>query len=246
MKTTNILLTVSYDGTDFFGYQVQPNKRTVQSELENAILKLTGESVKTVASGRTDSGVHALGQKVNFKTASTIPPTKFCEALNALLPGDVKVLSSKKVSDNFNARYSAKQKTYSYQCYFSKFNEPLKDRYAVKIPYQVDFNLINSACEILQGTHDFKCFLASGSSVKDTVRTIYKAKAVKVKGGVKFTFTGNGFLYNMVRIMVGTLLAIGAKTKTINDLETALSTGNRNLVGKTMQPNGLVLEKVIY
>jgi tRNA pseudouridine38-40 synthase len=242
----NILLNISYDGTDFFGYQVQPNKRTVQSELENAIFVLTGEKVKTIASGRTDSGVHAKKQAVNFHTQSKIPPTKFCDALNSLLPSDVKVVSSKKVDGDFNARYCAKNKTYEYYCYFSEIDQPLLGRYAVKIPYEVDFNLKRETLKLFEGEHDFKCFLASGSSVKDTVRTIYKAKAVKVKGGVKFTFTGNGFLYNMVRIMVGTLLAIGAKTKTINDLKTALSTGNRNLVGKTMQPNGLVLEKVIY
>ena len=190
---TNVLLTISYDGTDFFGYQVQPNKRTVQSELENAIFRLTGEEVKTVASGRTDSGVHAVGQKVNFITTSTIPSEKFCDALNTFLPSDVRVIDSKKVSLNFNARYSAKNKTYEYNCYFSKTNLPLKDRYAVKIPTNVDINLIKNALKILEGTHDFKWFMASGSSVKDTVRVIYKASVTKVKGGIKFTFTGNGF-----------------------------------------------------
>ena len=243
---TNVLLTVSYDGTNFFGYQVQPNKRTVQSELESAIYRLTGENVKTVASGRTDSGVHALGQKVNFITLSSIPSEKFCEALNTFLPSDVRVLESKKVDLDFNARYSAKNKTYEYSVYFSKTALPLKDRYAVKIPYEVDLDLIKQGLKVLEGTHDFKCFLASGSSVKNTVRTIYKATVKKTKNGLKFTFTGNGFLYNMVRIMVGTLLEIGAKTKTINGLETALLTGDRKLVGKTMPANGLTLQKVIY
>ncbi|MBO5713339.1 MAG: tRNA pseudouridine(38-40) synthase TruA [Clostridia bacterium] len=243
---TNVLLTLSYDGTNFYGYQVQPNKRTVQSELEKAIFSLTGETVKTVASGRTDSGVHAVDQKVNFITSSTIPAEKFCDALNVYLPSDVKVLKSKKVSKTFNARYSAKKKTYVYNCYFSKIALPLEDRYAVKIPEKVDVNLIKQGITILQGTNDYKCFLASGSSVKNTVRTIYKASVTKTKNGLKFTFTGNGFLYNMVRIMVGTLIEIGLKTKTVNDLKTALLTGNRKLVGKTMPPNGLTLQKVIY
>lgn len=246
MKTSNILLTVSYDGTNFYGYQVQPNKRTVQSELENAIFRLTGEKVKTVASGRTDSGVHALDQKVNFKTFSKIPPEKFTDALNAFLPSDVKVLNSKKVSDTFSARYSAKKKTYVYKCYLSKLNMPLNDRYMVKIPYEIDISLIKTACKVLEGTHDFRCFLASGSSVKDTVRTIYKASVIKKGNELKFSFTGNGFLYNMVRIMVGTLLDIGAKNKTVESLQTALITGDRNLAGKTMQANGLTLQKVLY
>ena len=242
----NVLLTVSYDGTDFCGYQIQPDKRTVQSELESALLKVTGKECKTVASGRTDSGVHALNQKVNFKTDSNIPPEKFKDALNTVLPYDVKIISSKRVRENFSARYSAKKKTYIYNCYFSKIDLPLKSRYAVKIPYSVDINLINNACKALEGEHDFKCFLSSGSSVKGTVRTIYKAKAVKVKGGLKFVFTGNGFLYNMVRIMVGTLLDIGAGVKSIDSLITALNTGERSKVGKTMPPEGLVLYKVNY
>lgn len=242
----NVLLTVSYDGTDFCGYQIQPDKRTVQSELESALLKVTGKECKTVASGRTDSGVHALCQKVNFKTDSNIPPEKFKDALNTVLPTDLKIISSKRVSENFSARYNAKKKTYIYNCYFSKIDLPLKSRYAVKIPYSVDINLINNACKVLEGEHDFKCFLSSGSSVKGTVRTIYKAKAVKVKGGLKFVFTGNGFLYNMVRIMVGTLLDIGAGVKSIDNLISALNTGERSKVGKTMPPEGLVLYKVNY
>ena len=242
----NILLNISYDGTDFFGYQVQPNKRTVQSELENAIFVLTGEKVKTIASGRTDSGVHAKKQAVNFHTQSKIPPTKFCDALNSLLPSDVKVISSKKVDGDFNARYCAKNKTYEYYCYFSKTDQPLLGRYAVKIPYEVDFNLIRETLKLFEGEHDFKCFLASGSSVKDTVRTIFKATATKTKGGIKFTFTGNGFLYNMVRIMVGTALAVGSKQKSILDVVSALQTGDRSKAGKTMPPNGLFLVNVKY
>ena len=123
---------------------------------------------------------------------------------------------------------------------------PLQDRYSAKIPYEVDINLIKNALKVLEGTNDYKCFLASGSSVKNTVRTIYKASVVKTKNGLKFSFTGNGFLYNMVRIMVGTLLEIGARTKTIEDLQTALLTGNRKLVGKTIEAKGLTLKKVIY
>lgn len=243
---TNILLTVSYDGTNFCGYQVQPNKRTVQSELENAITLVTGEAVKTVASGRTDSGVHAYGQAVNFKTYSTIPAEKFATALNTVLPGDVKVLSSEKVPLDFNARFSAKRKTYEYSCYVSSVIKPLKDRYSTRIQTEVDINLIENACKVLVGEHDFKCFLSSGSSVKTTTRTIYEATVVKNGENLTFTFTGNGFLYNMVRIMVGTLLDIGAGKKDLSSLILALETGDRKLVGKTMDARGLCLISVNY
>lgn len=242
----NVLLTISYDGTDFCGYQIQPNKRTVQKTLEDAITKLTGENVKTVASGRTDSGVHATCQKVNFKTNSTIPPEKFANALNAILPSDLKVLNSKSVNDDFNARFSAKKKTYVYSVYFSEFDNPLKSRYSVKIPYAVDVNKMKEGCLALEGEHDFKCFLSSGSSVKDTVRTIYSAKIKTVKGGLEFSFTGNGFLYNMVRIMVGTLLAMGEGKISLETLKRGLVSGDRKLVGKTMPPQGLTLVSVLY
>lgn len=243
----NVLLTVSYDGTDFCGYQVQPEKRTVQGVLDEALYSLTGERVKTTASGRTDSGVHALAQKVNFKTNSVIPPEKFAAALNSILPPDVKVLDSKAVADDFNARYSAKRKTYVYSVYFSKYDEPLKRRYAVKIPYNdLDISAMKTAAEVLKGTHDFKCFLSSGSSVKDTVRTLYSVKIVKKKNGLDFSFTGNGFLYNMVRIMVGTLIGVGLGQKTVDDVNAALKSGERNKVGKTMPANGLTLYSVKY
>ena len=243
---TNVLLTVSYDGTNFCGYQVQPNKRTVQSELEKAINLVTGEAVKTVASGRTDSGVHAYGQAVNFKTNSTIPPEKFATALNTVLPNDVKVLKSIQVNEDFNARYSAKRKTYEYSCYLSNVIEPLKDRYSTRITSEVDINLIKNACSVLLGEHDFKCFLSSGSSVKTTVRTIYEASVNQNGNNLTFSFTGNGFLYNMVRILVGTLLDIGAGKKDVSSLILALQTGERKLVGKTMDARGLCLVSVNY
>ena len=137
-----IKLTISYDGTNYAGYQVQVNAVTVQEVLENALEKLTGEKITTVASGRTDAGVHALGQVVSFDTNSTIPPEKFYKALNVYLPDDVKALSSQQVDDNFNARKSAKTKTYTYSLYIADTINPLKERYAVRIPKTVDFSLV--------------------------------------------------------------------------------------------------------
>ena len=242
----NIKLTISYDGTEFCGYQIQPNKRTVEQEIKTAIKKLTGEDTTIVASGRTDSGVHAKGQVVNFLTNSTIEPNKFHLALNSLLPSDVRVLSSKKVSENFNSRYCAKKKTYKYFCYFGEVENPIKSRYSVLLKYFIDLEKVKEACKIIEGTHDFKCFCSTGSSVKTTVRTIYKLSVQKRSNDLIFSVTGNGFLYNMVRIIVGTLISVGEGKITLQELESALKTGERSLVGKTMPPNGLSLEKVIY
>lgn len=241
-----ILLTVAYDGTDFFGYQIQPNLRTVELELENALFKLLGKETKTIASGRTDSGVHALNQKVQFDTNSTIPPEKYVGALNALLPSDVKVISSKKVSDSFNARYSAKTKTYKYSLYFSNFENPLLNRYKTLQKFPLDYDKMKSACKVIEGEHDFKCFLSSGSSVKDTIRTIYSIKMVKRGRLLDFYVKGNGFLYNMVRIVVGSLIAVGENRLTVEEIERAIKTGDRKLAGKTMPAKGLTLYSVSY
>ena len=241
-----ILLTISYDGTDFFGYQIQPNKRTVEQTLNDAIFKITGERVKSIASGRTDSGVHALCQKVHFDTETTIPPKSIAAALNTVLPEDVKVLSSKRVASTFNARYSAKKKTYRYSLYFSTVEEPLQKRTKTLVKFPVDIDRIKEAAKVIEGEHDFKCFLASGSSVKDTVRTVYGIKVVKKGKNLDFYVTGNGFLYNMVRIIVGTLLSVGEGKIEKEDIVNALLTGERPQFFKTMPAKGLCLTSVTY
>ena len=241
-----IMLVLAYDGTDFYGYQVQNDDRTVQKVLEDAIFKLTGERVKSVASGRTDSGVHAEGQVVHFDTNSTVPGSKFKDALNSLLDKDVKVLKSKEVSADFHARYSAKSKVYKYSIYNGEIENPLNNRYATFYPYKIDFDKINDAIKEIVGTHDFKCFLASGSQVKNTVRTVEYIKVAKKGKLVTFTVKGNGFLYNMVRIIVGTLLEISQGRLTVANLKNAVELKERKLVGKTMPPNGLQLYKVYY
>ncbi len=241
-----IMLVLAYDGTDFYGYQVQNDDRTVQKVLEDAIFKLTGERVKSVASGRTDSGVHAEGQVVHFDTNSTVPGSKFKDALNSLLDKDVRVLKSKEVSTDFHARYSAKSKVYKYAIYNGKVENPLNNRYATFYPYKIDLDKINDAIKEIVGTHDFKCFLASGSQVKNTVRTVEYIKVAKKGKLVTFTVKGNGFLYNMVRIIVGTLLEVSQGRLTTADLKNAVELKERKLVGKTMPPNGLRLYKVYY
>lgn len=241
-----VLLKIAYDGTDFCGYQVQPNKRTVESELKLALDGLLKEDVKLVASGRTDSGVHALSQCVHFDTQTKIPVKNLKDAINSTLPKDLRVISSKKVSSDFSARYSCKKKTYRYSCYLSKTENPMLERYKTLVEYPLDIDKMKAVSKTLEGEHDFKCFLKTGSSVKTTVRTIYSIKIVKKGSSLDFYVTGNGFLYNMVRIIVGTLLAVGEGKLDEKSVATALQTGNRALLGKTASAKGLCLYRVNY
>lgn len=241
-----VLLTVCYDGSDFCGYQVQPNGRTVEEELNKAIKKVTGEDVKSVASGRTDSGVHALCQKVHFDTKSTIPPESFAPALNAVLPSDVKIVKSKKVSSTFNARYSAKRKTYRYSLYVSDFENPIYSRYKTLIKSMPDISLMKECAKIIEGTHDYKSFVSSGSSVKDTVRTVYSVKIVKKGNFLDFYVCGNGFLYNMVRIIAGALIAVGENKLSLGEVKKVVDGSSRPTAIKTMPAKGLCLYSVIY
>ena len=241
-----VLLTISYDGTDFCGYQIQPNGRTVEEELEKALFKLTKQQIKTYASGRTDSGVHALCQKVHFDTSATIPAESFAPALNAILPSDVKVLKSKKVSDSFNARYSAKKKTYEYFFYIGG-EVPVYNKFATNIGYNIDMDGMKNACKYFKGEKDFSAFCASNTSVKDKVRTIYSSQIIDLGDNLyKFQITGNGFLYNMVRIIMGTLVMVGRKKIAIEDIKKIIEGKDRSLSGKTMPSKGLYLKKVYY
>ena len=238
------VLLVAYDGTHFCGWQVQNNGRTVQAELEGALSRLVGK-VRVTASGRTDAGVHAAGQVCHFDAESTIPPERLADGVNPYLPPDVKVLKSAAAREGFDANRTAKRKTYVYRLYFARRDDPLKERYAVRVGETLDFSRMEEAASMLEGEHDFKAFCASGSSVRTTVRTIYRigfrrAELFEVR------VTGNGFLYNMVRTIAGELVAVGAGRLTLSDLKYALETGDRSKVGKTMPAKGLTLESVDY
>ncbi len=240
-----IVLTISYDGTNYVGWQRQKNGVSVQEVLENALFKATGEKVNLIASGRTDSGVHAEGQVAHFDTTSTIPPEKFYLALNSLLPDDIRILSSHSAPSDFHARYTAKRKTYVYNFYISSVILPLKDRYSTRID---DFS-VEKAQKVLDeivGEHDFKCFLASGSEIKTTVRTIYSATVKQEGNDISIEVCGNGFLYNMVRIIAGTALYASSDKLTADDLKTAILQGDRKKVGKTAPAKGLILKSVEY
>lgn len=245
------VLKVAYDGTDYAGWQRQKNALSVQQALEETIEKALGETVRVVASGRTDAGVHAVGQVCHFDSERlTIPPEKLPDCLNKFLPIGIRVLQGIEGVDGFDSNRSAKRKTYVYSLYVSEREMPLKERYAVRLEKVAPIERLKELAKLFEGEHDFKAFCASGSSVKTTVRTVYE---VRIEEGVsygsrdlKIYVTGNGFLYNMVRTMVGELLDLGSGKRTTESLVRAYETGERGLLGKTMPAKGLTLLDVDY
>ncbi|HBN12150.1 MAG TPA: tRNA pseudouridine(38-40) synthase TruA [Clostridiales bacterium] len=243
-------LLVAYDGTNYGGWQIQKNTLTVQEVLTDALEKTLGCRAAVTASGRTDSGVHAAGQVCHFDAQTSIPAEKFADALNFRLPPDISVLKSAAAPDGFDCTRDAKKKTYCYRVYLSQCLSPLKDRYAERVKYPVDLKKLIKAAKLFEGEHDFKAYCASGSQVKTTVRRVY---AVEVKTGdtrgsadVEIYVTGNGFLYNMVRTLAGTMLYFAAGRLSERDIINSLERGDRSSVGKTMPAKGLTLESVDY
>lgn len=239
------ILTVSYDGTNYCGWQVQPNGRAVQEELNAAVFKAFGERATVKASGRTDAGVHARAQLCQVDLNAAIDGVKLADALNARLPDDISVLNSRAVPETVDIQNIAKAKTYRYYMYFSQRKRPLFERYSTWIKGEPDVEKMRSAAEILCGEHDFKAYCASGSQVKTTVRKIFsinvEEKAAPPDCKVVYVeVCGNGFLYNMVRTLAGTMLWYSQGRLTEEDLKATLR-GDRNKVGKTMPARGLVL-----
>lgn len=240
------VLSVAYDGTHFNGWQVQSNGRTVQGELTDAVYGAFGEKVTVTASGRTDAGVHALNQICHVDLSADIAGEKLADALNSRLPGDISVLQSAIAPAGFDANRSAKKKTYRYGLYFSPRRNPLADRYAVWIKGKAEINKMKEAAAYFIGEHDFAAYCASGSKVKTTVRTVYSVDIAADGGAVSVEVCGNGFLYNMVRTLVGTVLWYSLGKLTGEDIKASLEEGDRNRVGKTMPAKGLVLKSVDY
>lgn len=240
------VLSVSYDGTHFCGWQVQNNGRTVQGELNEAVFKAFGERATVTASGRTDAGVHALQQVCHVDLSAHITGAKLADALNQRLPDDVSVLSSAVAPQGFDANRSAKKKTYCYNMYFSPRRNPLKERYATWIKGEADMEKMREAAAFFTGEHDFAAYCASGSQVKTTVRRIYSFDIEEDGGLIKIKACGNGFLYNMVRTLAGTVLWYSLGKISAEDIAASLEEKDRNRVGKTMPAKGLVLESVDY
>ena len=243
-------IKVAYDGTNYGGWQIQKNKNTVQAEVEKAAEIIFGKRVCVNASGRTDSGVHAAAQICHFDAETSIPPDKIADAFNAYLPTDISVLQSASVSDDFDSTRSAKKKTYCYRMYLSPRRNPLKDRYSEWIKIPVNIAKLRHIAGCFVGEHDFKAYCKSNSSVKTTVREIYSVdiKTTEDEGcvDVEIFVCGNGFLYNMVRTVAGTMLGFAAGSLTEDTVKKSIENADRNCVGKTMPARGLTLENVDY
>lgn len=237
---------VSYDGTHFHGYQIQPEGRTVQGVIQAAIDKMHKQSMPLiVASGRTDQGVHAIGQVFHFDSPLAIAPEKWQKALNALTDDDIYIRQVEQVPNDFHARFDVVKKTYQYRI-MRAYPDVFRRYYAYYYPYPLVIEQMKEAAKQLVGTHDFSAFCAANTTVTDKVRTIYTIDITEERDELVFRFTGNGFLYNMVRILVGTLLEVGANKRGLAEIEQALSSGNRRFAGVTAPSHGLYLEEVMY
>ena len=245
----NIRLTIEYDGKDFNGWQKQPNKLNIQGEIERAIAELTGdEKIDLIASGRTDAGVHALGQVANFKTENlSIPIDKFALAINTKLKKSIRVIKAEEVDERFHSRYTCKRKTYRFVINNNECESAIYRNLEYHMPVKLDIEKMKKAIKYFEGEHDFRGFKASGTSSKSSVRTIYNAEVKPAENGRIFIeLTGNGFLYNMVRIIAGTLVDVGMGKIAVEDIPDIIASGDRMRAGKTLSPNGLFLLKVEY
>lgn len=242
----NIKITLEYDGSRYHGWQKQNNVITIQETVEKAIEKITGEDIKIIGSGRTDAGVHAKAQVANFNTNTSIPIEKLPYAINSQLPKDIVVNSAKIVPETFHAQKSAISKIYTYTIYNAPFPSPLKRHYVYFYPKHLDVEEMKKASKYFIGKHDFASFKSAGSDVKTTVRYIENLE-VRANGNlITIKMKADGFLYNMARIIAGTLLDVGLYRKKPEDISYIIKSRDRRLAGKTLPPQGLCLEKVIY
>ncbi|MCP1146439.1 tRNA pseudouridine(38-40) synthase TruA [Lysinibacillus endophyticus] len=240
--------TISYDGTHFAGYQVQPGERTVQLEIESVLEKMhKGEKVRITASGRTDARVHATGQVIHFDTPLTIEPDRYKKALNVQLPRDIRVLEIEVVPNDFHARFSVSGKRYRYIWNCEEEQSPFRRHFSVETKgIQPDVEKMKEAAQYIVGTHDFSCFCAANTSVVDKVRTVYSLTFERHSDELHMVIEGNGFLYNMVRIIAGTLWEVGIGKREAVSLKEIVASKDRGKAGKTAPAHGLYLEKVFY
>ena len=242
----NIKLTIEYDGKDFNGWQKQPTKLNIQGEIERAIELITGEQVDLTASGRTDAGVHALAQVANFKTNSNLPVEKFAVAINSKLKKSIRIQKAEEVEERFHARYNCRQKTYRYIINNTEEGSAIYRNLEYFVPVKLNVEKMKQAIKYFEGEHDFKGFKASGTSSKSSVRTIYKTNIEEKDGRIVIELTGNGFLYNMVRIISGTLVDVGLGKIKPEEITEIINSKDRTRAGKTLPPYGLYLVKVEY
>ena len=242
----NLLLTLRYNGTDFHGWQIQPNGNTIQQELCNAFKNLGGNDENIIGCSRTDSGVHANMFCCNVRTECTVSADKIPDALNFYLPPEIAVYDCKEVDFDFHARYDCKGKEYVYLIYNGKYRNPFYEDKAMFYPYKLDTEMLDCEAKSFIGVHDFSAFCSAGSEVQDKVREIYDCTVSRNGDLIEIKVSGNGFLYNMVRIIVGTLLDIQKGKIEKGSIPEIIASGNRENAGVTAEPQGLYLNKVFY
>ena len=229
------------------GWQKQPDKLNIQGTIEKAIEEITGEKIDLTASGRTDRGVHALGQVANFKTNSKIPIDKIPIAINTKLKKSIRILSAEEVDEKFHSRLTCKKKTYRFIINNSEYGTAIYRNLETHIPMKLNIEKMQEAVKYFEGEHDFKAFKASGTSSKSSIRTIYKADVLQMPNDrIYLELTGNGFLYNMVRIIAGTLVDVGTGKIEPKEIKNIIKSEKRENAGKTLPPQGLYLVKVEY
>ena len=242
----NIKLTIEYHGKDFSGWQKQPNKLNIQGEIEKAISSITGEQIEIIGSGRTDSGVHSLGQVANFKTNTLIPTDKLALAINSRLKKSIVIKKAEEVDERFHSRYSVHSKKYRYIINNSSSGTAVYRELEYQFPIKLDVKKMKEAAKLFEGKHDFAAFKASGTSSNNSVREIYNAEVFEENERVIIELTGNGFLYNMVRIISGTLLDVGIGKVTPEEIPEIIESRDRKKAGKTLPALGLYLVEVNY
>ncbi len=241
-----VKLVVAYDGTNYHGWQVQDNGITIEEVLNRTISELVQEDIKVIGASRTDAGVHACGNVAVFDTESRIPGDKFSFALNQRLPEDIRIQESCEVDADFHPRYADTVKTYEYNILNRRFELPSKRLYAAFCYYPMDIERMNQAAVYLVGEHDFKSFCSAGAQVQTTVRTIYAVNVTKDDDMVHIRITGNGFLYNMVRIIAGTLMQVGTGLMEPEQVKEILEARDRSKAGPTAVAKGLTLVEIRY
>lgn len=241
-----IKLTIAYDGTNYCGWQVQPNGITLEEVVNKALKKLTGEDIQVIGASRTDSGVHALGNVAVFDTHTTIPPERISYALNQRLPEDIVIVKSEEVAEDFHPRYCDCSKTYEYHILNTRIPIPTKRLTNYFVSYDLDVEKMRKAAGYLIGEHDFVSFCNVRTDVEDTVRTVTELEILKDGEEITIRISGNGFLYNMVRIIVGTLIRVGRGFYEPEKVKEILEAKDRKAAGVTAPPHGLILAEIRY
>ena len=241
-----VKLTVAYDGTRYHGWQVQPNADTIEGELNRHLSALLQEEIKVTGASRTDAGVHALGNVAVFDTKARMPAEKISYAMNTRLPEDIRIQESCEVAPDFHPRFCRTVKTYEYRILNRRFPDPTKRLYSFFYYYPLDVGKMREAAAYLEGEHDFRAFCTMRPGIENTVRTIYSSEVEKEGDIIVFRVTGNGFIYNMVRIMAGTLIRAGGGVFSPEYIKAILESRDRELAGETARPEGLTLVEIHY